>query len=144
MKKILLALLATSTLAIAAPALAHDDDDDWGRAPTYQSFQEQYRHIWQGIWHGLSDGSYTSVQANYFADQLRSIQRRAYYDTRSGDYDPSWTEAQLDRLHERMHIAHERGHERLDNDWNNDWNRGSNGYRSYQPYSGYYSYDYRR
>src|SRR5215813_1115655 len=72
MKKMLLALLATSTLAIAAPALAHDDDDDWGRAPSYQVFQQQYRHIWQGIQHGLSDGSYTPGQADYFARQLRN------------------------------------------------------------------------
>ena len=144
MKKILLALLATSTLAIAAPALAHDDDDDdWGAVPTYQTFQQQYRHIWDGIQHGLSDGSYTPGQADYFYRQLRGIQQRAYWQARRGDYDPEWTEGELQRLHERMHVAHERGHDRLDN----DWNRGSYGYRSYQPYSGYYtpySYSYRR
>ena len=85
--------------------------------------------------------SFSPGEANYFYRQLRDIQVRAYWDARRGDYDPRWTDAQLERLHERMHIAHERGHERLDN----DWNRESYGYRGYSaPTQGYarpYGYD---
>lgn len=134
MKKVLLALLATSTLAIAAPALAHegDDWDDDANVPTYELFQQQSHHIWDGIQHGLNDGSYTPAQANYFYRELRRIQQQAAWDARRGYYNPQWTEAQLTRLHDRMHVAHERGHERLDSGW------GSNGYYGYAPDSRYY------
>lgn len=141
MNKVLLALLATSTLAIAAPALAHegdDWDDDGGGVPTYELFQQQSHHIWDGIQHGLSDGSYTPAQASRFYRELRQIQARAEWDSRRGYYNPQWTEAQLTRLHDRMHAAHERGHERLDSGW------GRDGYYGYAPDNGYYGYYGRR
>jgi hypothetical protein len=136
MRKYLLALLAASTLAGAAPAFAHDDygDDDWN-ASSYSDFNQLYQHLWQGIQHGVSDGSYTPGQVRYFARELRNIRARAQWEEESGYYDPRDIDARLNRLHERMHIAHDRGHERL----NNDWYGGSNSYSPYgDPYrSGY-------
>jgi hypothetical protein len=127
MKKLVLAALATSLLAVAAPALAHPgDDDDW-TIESYSSFAQQYHHIWDGIEHGLSDGSYSPRQARYFYQQLRDIQRRADWEQRAGRFDPDEISDRLEALHDRMHVAHERGHERLDNDW---------GYGGYRPYYG--------
>lgn len=119
MKKLFLALLATTVVAAAGPALAHGDDDDdaWG-APSYQAFDQQYRHIWDGIQHGLGDGSFTPWQARSFYRQLQNIRARADWEQRNGYYDQGDIEARLETLHDHMHVAHERGHERLDNDWN--------------------------
>jgi hypothetical protein len=117
MKKLLLALLATSTLAVAAPALAHDEgDDDWS-APSYSDFDQQHHPIWDGIQYGLSDGSYTPWQARRFSRELQSIRARAWWEQSRGYYDPEDTDARLESLHTRMHIAHDQGHERLNNDW---------------------------
>ena len=125
MKKLILAALAASLLAVAVPALAHEgDDDDWG-IDSYPSFTQQYHHIWDGIQHGVSDGSYSPRQAQYFYQQLRDIQRRADWEQRTGRFDPEEISDRLDALHERMHVAHERGHERMDNDWR---------YGGYRPY----------
>lgn len=136
MKKLVLAVLATSVLAMAAPALAHGDDggDDW-TAESYGDFSQQYHHIWDGIQHGLSDGSYTPREAQYFYRQLRSIQARAAWENQTGQYDPDEITARLENLHERMHIAHERGHERLDN---------GGYYQQPYGYGGSYSYYYGR
>lgn len=130
MRKIILTALATSLLAVAAPALAHDgDDDDWG-IDSYSSFTQQYHHIWDGIQHGLSDGSYSPREAQYFYRQLRGIQQRADWEQRTGRFDPDEISGRLESLHDRMHVAHERGHERMDNDW------GYQGYQGYRPYYG--------
>jgi len=126
MRKLVLALLATGSLALAAPALAHENDDDDWSVESYGDVGQQYQHIWRGIEHGVSDGSYTPREAQYFYRALRSIQARADWEYRTGQFDPEEINARLDNLHERMHVAHERGHERLDNDW-----------YGYQPY-GYY------
>lgn len=125
----LAALAATSMMVVAAPALAHDDDDDWN-IQSYSDFSQQYHHIWEGIEHGISDGSYTPRQAQYFYRQLRGIQARASWEDRTGRFDPDEINDRLADLHQRMHVAHERGHERLDNEW---------GYGSRQPYYNYNS-----
>jgi hypothetical protein len=135
MKKLVLAVLAAVSLtAVAAPALAHEgDDDDW-RIESYDGFSQQYHHLWDGIQHGLSDGSYSPGEARYFYRQLRSIQARADWEQRTGQFDPDEISDRLQNLHERMHIAHERGHERMDNDWGYGGGYAPNGY---QPYGGY-------
>ena len=124
MKKFVLAALAAASLiSVAAPALAHEgDDDDW-RIESYDTFGRQYRHIWDGIQHGVSDGSYSPRQAQYFYRQLRGIQARADWEQRTGQFDPEEISDRLEDLHERMHVAHQRGHERMENDWG--------GYRGY-------------
>ncbi len=126
MKKLFLCLMATSTLALAAPAFAHDGDgDDFGyRATTYQEFGATYQHICQGIQHGLDDGAYNRWQAGRFYRELRGIWNRAEWEQREGGYDPEDIGARLNSLHERMHIAHEQGHERLNNAWDGGPYRG--------------------
>ncbi len=124
MKNILLALLAASSLAVAAPALAHGDGDDdndsaaWS-AQSYGDFSGLYQHIWQGIQHGVGDGSYTNYQARRFYRELQRIRYRADWEERTGRYDPEDIQYRLQRLHDIMHVAHERGHERLDRE--GDW-----------------------
>lgn len=129
MKKLLGALLAAAAIgAVASPALAHPDDDDESPAYSqyfggYRDFEALYQHDWQGIQHGLRDGSYTPREARYFAMQLRDIrQREAYYRSRDGWLSPREgrdIQARLERLHEVMHEAHEEGHDAQD-DWNED------------------------
>ena len=147
MNKFMIALLATTTMAFAAPALAHPDDEDgvvvdnWNNGgDSYAEFDQEYRHIWQGIQHGLSDGSYTSRQAQSYYRAMQQIHARADWQQRSGYYDPEDIQGRLERLHNTMHVAHDRGHERMDR-WG-DW--GNSG-----RYNGYYNYrsgpyDYRR
>lgn len=138
MKKLILAALAaTSLMVVAAPALAHEgEDDDW-TIESYESFNQQYHHIWDGIQHGLSDGSYSPGEAQYFYRQLRGIQARADWEQRTGQFDPEEINDRLQNLHARMHFAHQRGHERLENGWGAPYGYG------YQPY-GYQPYSYRR
>src|SRR3569623_61495 len=101
MKTIILAGLAAAALAFAGPALAHGDDD-W-TAESYGAFSQQYQHIWDGIQHGLGDGSYTPWQARRFYRALQDIRGRADWEQRSGYYDPQDIEQRLERLHDTMH-----------------------------------------
>jgi hypothetical protein len=134
MKKLIGALLAAAAIgAVASPALAHPDDEDrtasYGQYfGGYQNFDELYQHDWDGIQHGLSDGSYTRREARYFMFQLRDIrQREAYFRSRDGWLSPEEgrdIQFRLERLHDVMHQAHEDGHAAQD-DWGD--RRGYNG-----------------
>ena len=89
--------------------------DDWNNGgDSYAEFNQEYRHIWAGIQHGLSDGSYTPRQARYFYRAMQQIRARADWMQRSGRYNPRDIQVRLERLHDTMHDAHERGHERQD------------------------------
>lgn len=118
MRKLLAALLATSAIGMALPAAAHPDEpyaqnDDWNDSiDSYAEFNQEYQHIWQGIEHGLQDGSYSRRQAQQFYRAMQQIRARADWMDRSGDYDPEDIQRRLEALHDRMHVAHERGHER--------------------------------
>jgi hypothetical protein len=102
----------------------HHDDDSWNNGgETYADFNQEYQHIWEGIQHGLSDGSYTRRQAQGFYRSMQQIRARAASMERSGRYDTGDTQARLERLHETMHATHEAGHERLDRANASDWNR---------------------
>src|SRR5437879_9664257 len=104
MKKLLVALLATSTMAFAVPALSHEHPDeayaqadDWNNGgDSYAEFNQEYRHIWQGIQHGLSDGSYTPQQAQRFYRSMQQIRARADWMARRGDYDPNDIQQRLE------------------------------------------------
>ena len=123
MKKFLIAVLATSALGLGVPAvaMAHPEDDDqavqndWNNGgDSYNEFNQEYQHNWDGIQHGLSDGSYTPRQAQQYFRAMQQIRARADWMERSGYYDPEDIQNLLERLHDTMHIAHERAHERLD------------------------------
>lgn len=126
MKKLLLGVAAIATLALAAPAFAHDEDDQW-RVDSYSSLVQMDQHIREGIQHGMSDGSLTRREARYFYRQLQDIRNRAQWEDQNDAFDPDDINARLQRLHDRIHDAHEEGHEQL----NNDWNSYSNGYGYY-------------
>ena len=146
MKKLLFTLgtIAAVTAGWPVVANAHPDDDayqqsdDWSNGgESYAEFDQEYRHIWNGIQHGVSDGSYTPREANYFYRQMQNIRAQADWQARQGYYDGGQIQASLERLHERMHGAHERGHERQD--WYGYGNRGD-GYRQPSTYADPYGY----
>jgi hypothetical protein len=132
MRKLISALLATLAAgALAAPAMAHDDDETrYGQYfGGYQSFDALYQHDFAGIRHGMSDGSYAPQEARQFLWELRQIrQRESYYRSRDGYLSPPEgrdIQMRLQRLHDVMHEAHEEGHAAQDDDWN--------GYGGYDP-----------
>lgn len=124
MKKIVIALMTAAVAGLAAPALAHDDDDygrggysDWDRDGGYSQLGAMFQHDMDGIRHGLSDGAYTRREARWFYRQLNDIRgRAAWYYRRDGmsPWERQDIAARLDDLHERMHDAHEEGHELQD------------------------------
>ncbi len=125
MKTLLIALLAGSTLAATLPltAQAHENEnygysqgrwanDDWNNGgDNYAEFNQEYQHVWQGIQHGLNDGSLSRQQAWRFSRELRSIQGRAYWQQRQGGYNSGEAQSQLEQLHERIHAIHNRSHD---------------------------------
>lgn len=147
MKRLLITLMATAAVAGLVPSIASahpgesdehvSDGDNGGRS--YADFNAEFRHIVEGIQHGVSDGSYSPYEADGFYRQMQRIRQRAYYQQVRGYYDPDWTQNALASLHDRMHAAHERGHERQDHYYANRY-----GYdRSYAP-NDYSSYGYRQ
>ncbi|MBC7637061.1 MAG: hypothetical protein H7251_15820 [Acetobacteraceae bacterium] len=137
MNKLILGLMASAALGICMPtaASAHPDEDayqqqdDWNNGgDSYAEFDQEYRHIWNGIQHGLNDGSYTPREANYFYRQMQIIRAKADWQARRGYYDGGRIQASLEQLHDRMHNAHGRGHER--EDW---YGSGYRGYGYGQP-----------
>lgn len=145
MKHLMVALLATSAMAFAAPALAHPEhpepagtvavDQTWNNGgATYVDFTQEYQHIWDGIQHGLNDGSYTRGQAQQYFRAMQDIRARADLMQRNGRFDPSDTQARLIRLHEVMHDAHAEGHAIQDRDHDHggeDWNNGGDTYAEF-------------
>ena len=141
MKNLMMALLASSALAVSLPSLAqaHENeggygDNDWNNGgQTYDQFGQEYQHIIQSIQHGVSDGAYTRREASGFYREMQTIRARAYADQRNGYYDPEATQARLERFHARLHGAHERGHERQDYYQQNNYGYGDrqNGDRQY-------------
>lgn len=154
MKKLFGVLLAAAAIgAFASPVLAHENDDDDDNVNVnrggysqyyggYQNFDALYQHDWQGIQHGLSDGSYSQQEARYFLQQLRSIrQRELYYRNRDGlsPQEGRDIKVRLERLHQVMHEAHEDGHAAQDG-WNGGYNQGG-GYGGYNQGGGYGGYN---
>ena len=127
MKKLALALLATSTLAVAAPALAQGYYGDNWNPPSYGDFWPQYQHVCDLIDHGQRDGSYTPEQAGHFYRALQSIRYRAMWQKDHGLYDGREINARFDDLDRRMTAAHAEGHLRFEYG-------GGYGYRPYGDY----------
>ncbi len=140
MKRLMIALLATSTMALAVPALAHPDDhptsaaaEQWNNGgDTYAEFDQEYQHIWDNIQHGMSDGSYTRPQAQQYMRAMQDIRARAEAMQRDGRYDARDTQARLERLHDTMHDTHEQGHAAQDRGQSGEgWNNGGNTYAEF-------------
>lgn len=131
MKKLLLGVAAIATMALAAPAFAHDEDDQF-TVDSYSSLVQMDQHIREGIQHGMSDGSLTRREARYFYRQLQDIRYLAQSEEQNDEFDPDEINARLRILHDRLHEAHDQGHARL----NSDWNYSYSGRQSYYP--GYY------
>jgi hypothetical protein len=139
MKRLLIALLASSTLAMSVPAFAHDHpeaqgaDESWNNGGgSYGDFNQEYQHIWDGIQHGVSDGAYTQAQAQRFFDEMQRIRARADEMQRDRRWDPRTTQAQLEQLHNSMHDAHEVSHAAQDDHHDDDaWNNGGQTYADF-------------
>ena len=111
MNKLLLALLATSSLAFAAPAFAQQANDSYyWRAPTY-ALDVQYQRVLNDIQRGIDDGSYTDQEARQYYRELQAIEAQAQWQQDRGYYSPSDIEAQLVSLRQSLSVADERGQE---------------------------------
>jgi hypothetical protein len=140
MNRLVVALLATSSIAFAIPALAHPEHpapnataEQWNNGgANYADFDQEYQHIWQEIQHGLGDGAYTRPQAQQYMRTMQDIRSRAEAMEREGRYDPQDTQARLQRLHETMHDAHAEGHALQDQaQAGEDWNNGGASYADF-------------
>jgi hypothetical protein len=140
MKRLLITLLATSTMAFAVPALAHPEDrptpgatEQWNNGGgSYADFNQEYQHIWDDIQHSLGDGSYSQPQAQQYMRAMQDIRARADAMQRDGRYDPHDTQARLERLHETMHAAHAEGHATQDRAQSGGtWNNGGGSYAEF-------------
>jgi hypothetical protein len=146
MKKVLTALLASAALVAAVPAVAsaHEENDgyyrgsDWDTdSAGYDSFRQEFQHLYDGVQHGLSDGSYDRREAQQFYWAIRSLQRRLDYYRDSHGYLNPWERQDLQRrltsLHDQMHIAHVEGHEPMRDGYYGGYGRpggfGGYGYR---------------
>ena len=86
MKKLFIALLASTALLAAAPAVAsahengyggyYNNGNDWDRDGGYNSFRQEFDHLYQGVQHGLSDGSINRWQARRFYDAISDARQR--------------------------------------------------------------------
>lgn len=143
MKRLMVALLATSTMALAVPAFAHDHseqpgasaDEQWNNGgASYGDFSQEYQRIWDGIQHGVGDGSYTQSQGQQFFRAMQDIKARAEDMERNGRYDPQDTQARLQQLNNVMRNAHERGHAIMDRGGQvggDQWNNGGATYADF-------------
>jgi hypothetical protein len=140
MKRLIFALLATSSIAFALPAMAHPDHaapsataEQWNNGgANYADFDQEYQHIWQEIQHGLGDGAYTRPQVQQYMRTMQDIRHRAEAMEREGRYDPQDTQARLQRLHETMHDAHAEGHASQERAQTGDeWNNGGATYTDF-------------
>ncbi len=85
MRTVWLSLIASVAIAAGLPTVAnaHPEEepgysDDWNNGGgSYEEFSHEYQHIWNGIQHGLQDGSYSRWEANGFFRQMQAIRARA-------------------------------------------------------------------
>lgn len=122
MKLLIIALVAGSALAAAAPASAQRHNEgryDQGRYSDWEDdarsrIVQQINHAYEGIEHGLEDGSFTRWEARQFHEHIRELRRRLAYFQRNDGYldrrERLDLERRLQRLHDVMHEAHGDGH----------------------------------
>jgi hypothetical protein len=132
MKRHLAALMAAGALVMAVPTAAsaqergyfgqgryyggHYDGADWNRDNRgYYNLRRQVQHAYDGVRHGLRDGSFTRREARYFYQVIGDLRERLdYYRDTDGYLDRREArdlDRRLRRLHAAMHEAHEDGHD---------------------------------
>jgi hypothetical protein len=134
MKKVIAILLASSAVLVV-PAVANAHENDWQReSRQYGNFGQELDHLYDGVEHGLSDGSYSRGQARYYYRAINSVRRRLDAYQENDGYLNRW-EAQdiqnrLESLHQDMHQAHAEGHQEQNYGYRNGGYRynGGDGY----------------
>jgi hypothetical protein len=147
MKRHLVALFAASALVIAVPTAASAQErgyfgqgqyyggqyggNEWNRNNRgYDNIRRQFQHAYDGVQHGLRDGSFTRREARYFYQVIGELRQRLdFYRYNDGYLDRREArdlDRRLGRLHAIMHQAHENGHEEPDYGYG-----GSGDYRDY-------------
>jgi hypothetical protein len=135
MKRHLAALLATAALVMAVPTAASAQErgyfgqgqyyggqyggNDWNRNNRgYDSLRRQFQHAYDGVQHGLRDGSFTRREARQFYWVIGDLRERLnFYRDNDGYLDRREArdiDRRLARLHANMHAAHEDGHQERD------------------------------
>ena len=130
MKKLVIALLATSTVIFTGPAAmaqqyrddSHDqrtwdrNEDNYDRRDDYsmRSFYMEYRELRGDVRHGLRDGSFSPAQGRLLTNALQAVGSRAEWMRRNGNVDGRDLHGRLDEFRRRMDLAHANGHDRLD------------------------------
>lgn len=100
MKRVLTALIAVGTLAVAIPAAAQP----WqGRPGAWMSIDARQANLERRIDRGLRDGSLTRREADRLRAEFRDIARLEYR-YRSGGL-TSWERADLDRRFDRLAMS---------------------------------------
>lgn len=116
-RKLILALASAAAL-VSLPAVAHADHryPDWGGQASL--FDRDFRHIRDGIRHGVRDGSFSRREAWQFRQELDRIRQRLDFYQYNDGYLNRWEvrdiRRRFSRLHEYMHDAHEDGHAERD------------------------------
>ena len=87
--------------------------DDWS-GYGYNGFNREYRRIQGLIDHALRDGSFDRRQARVYSQTANDIRIRAEIQQRRGTFNARETRMLLNRLLERMRIAHGRRHDQQD------------------------------
>ena len=87
--------------------------NDWS-GYGYNGFNREYRRIQGLIDHALRDGSFDRRQARVYSQTANEIRIRAEIQQRRGTFSARETRMLLNRLLERMRIAHGRRHDQQD------------------------------
>ena len=141
MKKFAIGLLATTVLALAAPAVAQDriglgggygggyNGGGYGGGGSYGGgygygysqnwerggrvgFREEFNHVYAGIQHGLRDGSYTQWEARQFIREVEGLRRlERLYRANDGRLN-GWERRDLQQRLERLHGIMHVAHQR--------------------------------
>ena len=94
---------------------SYGQSDRQTESQQFDQFGEQFDHLYEGVEHGLSDGSYTRRQARQFERSINDLRRRLDWYRRNDGYlsprgrqDIEW---RLEQLHNALHEVHQDGHE---------------------------------
>jgi hypothetical protein len=130
-------MLAAVSLAAAFPAIANAHEG-YGRGSDggYGNLRQEFQHLYAGVQHGLSDGSYSRREARQFYRAIESLRGRLDFYRNNDGYLSGWERSDLrrriQRLHANMHDAHANGHAERDYGYYDD--RAYGDYRDQDSY----------